>query len=316
MRIVKISLTVTVTTLIALAALAFISSRSKPQWPHFPDQKVGSPSVPQLLVEYDEPYDFGYRTGNLIPLKLLVKVPAECSIEDDTIAVNGDLQLVEKRVFSQRSADGTKYFRFDLKLRSFVYTPKLSAKAALSYHINGSTDIKLLESEVIEIYPSKTFDGRKMGHPKDPVLEPAQGYHGLVTCSMLLVGFAGMFCSSLTLHRRKRNSRKESANAIAPTETVRNPWTDANAAFDKVLAGNTNNESLQDLIRCLRCAYKIPTASYGHLQENFDEHPWNQALGVVLQILEDACIWGQRTLTPDDLENLRFQRSLLIGLSK
>ncbi len=314
MRFVKLSLIAIASTVVILGAAAWLSKNSDPEWPHFPEVAEGADAKPQILLEYDEPFDFGYRTGNLIPIKVLVKVPANASIEPDTLAVNGDMQLVGKRTFSQRAEDGTKYYRFDCELRNFVYKPKLQAKAGLAYRMNSDNQVRLLETESIEIYPSKTFDGRKMGHPKDPVLKPSQGYHGHITISMMVLGLGGMAFSAVTLFRRKRALRRaKEPQAAKPVED--NPWTKAKAAFDAVIAGDISEDRLRELVRCLRTAYNVAQTSYGNLQENFGEHAWNQPLGVVLQICEDACIWRKAPLTAVDLELLASHRKLLAGVN-
>lgn len=309
-KMVRIFVLSGVGTIAVLCALLWFDRHRAPEWPHFPEAHGDAGSKPQMLVEYDEPFDFGYRTGNLIPVDIVVKVPAGTSIEEGTLAMQGDMQLVKKQTERGTAADGTCYYRFRLKLQNFVYKPKLTGTASLSYRMDGDTVLHRLQSEDIEIYPSKTFDGRKMGHPKDPVLHTHQGYHALLTLAMLVGGLSGMVLC-LWQPWRKRNAVAEPL----PAPPASDPFVTAGAAYDVVCSSESaSRDQVRELVRALRAAYNVPEVTYGYMLAHADERQWYDALGNVLRICEDASVWADRNLTGDELEKLRSLRGSLFGL--
>lgn len=307
-KLVRIVLLAGVGTALAVLALLWWDGHRQPQWPHFPDAKDAS--APQMLVEYDEPYDFGFRTGNLIPLQLIVKAPPGVSIEEETLSLQGDMQLVEKETERATASDGTRYYRFRLHLQSLVYKPKWEGTAALAYRLSGDNKLGRLQSEAIEIYPSKTFDGRKVGHPKDPVLAPRQGYHALVTLAMIVGGIGGMVVSLWQPWRKRQAKPTQEPAVVMPDKFLV-----ASQAYDAVCAATLpTRDQLRELVRALRNAYGVPEHSYGYLMDHAEDRAWYDPLGRVLQVCEDAAVWADRGLTESEQELLRSLRSSLIGL--
>ena len=307
MRMIKMrTLALAVGALVAVA-LAIPAQRAwterQSEWPHFAESNN---STPQAVCQFDMDRDWGYRTGNLIPITVFFKVPHGASIDLDSFTVTGDLSLRKEKnnLHSQLSDDGTLYVRLKTALQGFVYQPKLTARASISYWLAGSNKNHTLELEVIEVYPSKTFIQRTIGqgekavplksaHPDDPPLQLRQGFHALWTVFFLLVGGTGSIWCLAHLMRKPRRS-----TAFQKLE-VPNLWATVYQVWKNIVAGDHSSQACGLMVDTLRTQFKLGNLSVGTLA--LTGEPDKTKLAAILKLLED-CLWGNRDISAEEVE--------------
>lgn len=277
---------------VAVIMISAMALTNPKEWPGFPD--ITGPS-PAYVLDYDE-RDFGWRTGNLVPVTICFKVPAGTTLDAENLSVAGDLALMERRITTQNGAEGLVYIRVEMKLQSLVYMPKWSAEVNVSYREDGGKWQKL-KVEQLEVYTSKTFDGRKR-HPEDPRLEASQGLHAVWTFSLLALGLAGTVFSVGVIVRRPKAKK---AVAVTPLH----PWTEIDQAWRLMRAGDRNPQTLRTTCAALRFYFKAQSASIDDLNATGD--PLSQQVAQVLEPLEQALWTG---IGPDEQKLVELEHAL------
>ncbi len=267
--------------IVAVVIVAAMALSNPKEWPGFPDLKGDRPAY---VVEYED-RDFGWRTGNLVPITISFKVPPGTTIDAQNLSIQGDLNLVESRITKQNGEDGLTYVRVEMKLQSMVYMPKWSATVNVSYRVEGGKWQKL-PVETLEVYTSKTFDGRKR-HPEDPRMEAMHGFHAVWTFTLLSTGLVGTIFSVGVIIRRPK-ARKQ--NAAVPLD----PWMEIDQSWRLLLDGDRDPQTLRTIAAALRFFFKAPSASIDDLIATGD--PLNQQVARVLEVVESALWTGT---TPD-----------------
>ncbi len=281
------------TALVLVAGTAFVLTRpAKTEWPDF-------------LVDRDNPQyntsvaerDFGFRTGNLVPVSLYFKLQKGMEILTDQLVLNGDFQLVSKTEYREKHGDVT-LVRVDLVLQSFVYKPKLELKPTVSYR-NGTNETKKYDLLPVEVYTSATYDGRKSEHPKEnDQLATFSGRHLLYTLGFVLVGGIGLVYSiSMLVRSGKPKEKKEQAPAVVagPLPTG---WSDVQAAWATVTGGDRSSRAVGIAVQAMRDFFKVDTQTVGEIGGG--ELPQKTTLVAFLRICERS-IFGSKPLAEQEV---------------
>lgn len=270
----------------AVAIIAAMALSNPKEWPGFPEIKGDRPAY---VVEYCE-RDFGWRTGNLVPITISFKVPAGTTLDAENLTVQGDMTLVERRITTQKGEEDLTYIRVEMQLQSMIYMQKWNTTVNVSYREHGGKWQKL-QVEPLEVYSSKTFDGRKR-HPEDPSMERRHGLHAVWTFTLLSAGLIGTVFSVGVIIRRPKTRKK-----MSPKQAV-HPWTEIDKAWRRLREGDQNPETLRTIAASLRFYFKAQSASIDDLIST--GNPLNQQVARVLEVVENS-IW---TGTPPDQEKL------------
>jgi membrane protease YdiL (CAAX protease family) len=287
-----------------VVALSIIAARARPQVTTWPGFKPNTGTAPQSELKFKDDRDFGYRTGEIVPVTVYVKAPAGTELEPDSLTVKGDMEIARRSVFTQKGEDDSVYARFELGLQSFVGMPKWTATPSLTYRAPGGNKNETVDLATIEVYTSKTFDDRKPkdAHPKEPEVSLLYGHHTVVTVSLLVFGILGSIaCLLLLFSGRRRKATAQTTSEETP-EPVLDPKEQLNQVMTRLFEGDQRDETVLAAVLQLRAFYKVQTATTSDLLGS--PSPFDAALGEALEILETSRVWGDGILPPDRMRRL------------
>lgn len=264
------------------------------EWPGFEENTTGKP---QYHVQYER--DFGYRTGNLVPVRICFKLPAGTALDVDNLTVEGDMSVAKRTVFTQAGKDGVNYIRLDLQLQAFVWKPRWINNMFFNYRTAGSRELMTLELKDVSVSTSKTYDeDKKNRHPKEPDLAVIQGFHLVWTGLWLAVGLFGMIACSVYLVKTRR---VRIVPVVAPSAAPKDPWSLVVEALTAIKDGDLDWTAFERLVLQVRAYTGLHTQTASELAAASE--PKHQAVGAVLAVCEPV-IWGGRPVADDGVSTL------------
>lgn len=282
--------------LVSIAALTAMFWSKRTVWPEFPQTKD---FAPQVVVKVEP--DFGWRLADHVPVTIFVKQKPGVSIDLNSLAVEGDFEFAAAPVvYSRDNRDGSKYLRIDLMLQSFAVQPKLTLKANMAYDVKGEPGTKMISLPAVELYTSRTWDGRNQRQDGPMMVE--HGWHYWTTGLALLLGLVGSaLCGFYLLKIRK----EDAALAAAPLVGRALARQDFELVWARILSRQDGDEEYKEIARILRRLYRIETRVTWEIPlELGDNHPHlKQILGI--HKLCDRVIYKGRPLTGPEKAEIR-----------
>jgi hypothetical protein len=289
MKLIKLIAASMVVVLLASGGLAAYFWQQRTIWPAFPPATTQDPQVAAQV----EP-DFGWRTGDHVPMVIYIRQQPNTTVDVNSLAMEGDFEIAKPpQVFVRDTKDGARYIRVDLVLQSVHVAPKLTLKANMSYSVEGSNEIHAVSLPGLELYTSRTWDGRM--ELKDGPLAAKQGYHWWYTIGALLAGFLGLLGSYGYM-------RKIRAEYVPPLVKL-SAWEQARVDFVTVWARIQQREDTEadykEIERIIRRLYRVEPRTLYELQFELGiNHPHYKQIKVILtntgkvlykqQVLSDA----------------------------
>jgi hypothetical protein len=281
---------------VSAAVLAGLYWPHRTVWPNFP---VSPSSAPQVVCK-TEP-DFSWRTGDRVPVTIFIKQKPGVEIDLNSLSVEGDFELSGSQpVYSRDNKDGSKYIRLEVSLQSFAVQPKLTMKASMSYMVKGDPDPKLLSLPVVELYTSRTYDGR----PKrqDGPMAVVHGWHFWTTGAALLVGFVGTIAALFYMSWLKK---KENEAAAAPLVGRALARRDFEVAWQRIVAGQDGEDDYKEIARIIRRLYRIEARVTWEIPfELGDNHPHLKQI-LAINKLCDRVLYKGAPLTKTEKAEIR-----------
>jgi hypothetical protein len=282
--------------IVSVAALTAMFWSKRTIWPEFPQSKD---FVPQVVVKVEP--DFGWRLADRIPVTLFIKQKADVNIDLNSLAVEGDFEFSgSPTVYSRDNKDGSKYVRIDLMLQSFAVQPKLTMKANMSYLVKGEPDPKLISLPGVELYTSRTWDGRNQR--QDGPMAVEHGWHFWTTGLALVLGLTGSLLCGLYLLKIRKEAAEEAAAPLTGRALARQ---DFELVWQRIQARQDGDEDYKEIARILRRLYRIETRVTWEIpMELGDNHPHlKQILGI--NKLCDRVIYKDNPLTGPEKAEIR-----------
>ncbi len=295
------------TVLLLVGVAGYLLTRpAKAEWPDFLTDR----DHPQYNTSVAE-RDFGFRTGNLVPVSLYFKLTPGMEVLTDQLVLNGDFQLVSKSEFREKQGDVT-LLRIDLVLQSFVYKPKLELKPTVSYR-NGTNETKKYDLMTVDVYTSATYDGRKEEHPKEnDNLATFTGWHLAYTLGFILVGGVGLVCSiGMLVRNGKPRAKKEKAPKVV-AGPLPEGWLEVQQAWAAVTAGDRSSATVGIAAQAVRNFFGVTTQTVGEIEKG--EVEVKATLVAFLRICERAIFGskplGEQDVAPASAEFAKLEESL------
>lgn len=251
-----------ITCVVAAVAIGFFG-KTKTEWPDFLTDKAGAPQYNYEVAERD----FGYRTGNHVPVVLYFKLKPGMELLADQFVIGGDFQEVSRKELREQHGDDT-LVRLELTLQTFELKPRLEVKPTIAYR-NGNSETKKLDIGPVEVYTSATYDGRKDKHPKELALTEVSGGHLRVTFAFILVGVAGILLSLRAMAWRERRPRAKKEPAHKP---VKSPfpqgWTQVQEAWAAITRGDRSKAAFRRVVDLTRTFFGAATLTVSEVKRS------------------------------------------------
>lgn len=294
----KLNLTrvVAVVAVVAALALVFMWPKSA-DWPQFAATENNAPAT---VVEVKP--DFGYRTGDLIPVTLYIKEAPGTQVDIGSLALEGNFELVgEPDVFTKDLEDGSRLIRVRITLQSFAFAQSVSSRVSMIWTVDGQRDTFELPETVIKVYTSKTWDGRE--ELQEGEVHLLRSPTPWVNLALFVLAVGGIIWTTRYIRR---------LIAGLPVEVIEVPVSPrilAKQRFDvvwaKIAAGDLSEENFKEINLILRQFLKIETVLRKFIPLAVGEnHPYIEQIVLVFGHCERVMFEGD-VLNAEELAALK-----------
>lgn len=258
-----------------------VQARHERQWPDFLTAKQDAPRYNSEVKDRD----FGYRTGNHVPVTLYFKLLPGMELMTEQLVVNGDFEVVSRKEYREKKGEDT-LVRVDLVLQAFLLKPKLEVKPTIAYKSTADGDPKKLDLLTVEVYTSQTYDGRKSEHPKEATLALINDGHLWLTAICIIAGGCGVLLAvHMFLGRRLARLKRKPKVSPGPFPAG---WTAVQEAWGAVLEGDRSKTNITRVAELIRTFFGVGPLTISELSER--TLPEKEPLIVFLGICEKA-VW-------------------------
>jgi len=274
--------------------LALRPLHTAPEWPDFLTDKQDAPRYNYEVKERD----FGYRTGNHVPVTLYFKLLPGMELATDQIVINGDFNVVSRKETKRQRVGENTLVRVDCVLQAFVLKPKLEAKPTVVYKTSATSDPKKFDMLTIEVYTSQTFDGRKSEHPKErsDIAEINDG-HLNVTLGFIITGGLGLVLAVGMLVRAIKPRILSPKKPVVASGRFPSGWTAVQEAWVAITDGDHSKEAFTKVAHLIRSFFGVASLTVTEISRS--SLPEKEPLAQFLTVCETA-LWTDRKL--DDAE--------------
>ncbi len=266
---------------LAVAVTTVVQVRRERQWPDFLTAKQDAPRYNTEVKDRD----FGFRTGNHVPVTLYFQLLPGMELLTEQMVVNGDFEVVSRKEYREARGEDT-LVRVDLVLQAFVLKPKLEVKPTITYKSTADGDPKKLDLLTVEVYTSQTYDGRKSEHPKEADLTLINDGHLWLTAAYILAGGCGVVVAvhMLVGKRLPRLKRRPKVNP-GPFPAG---WTAVQEAWSVIIEGDRNKLAFTNVAGLVRTFFGVDPLTVSELSGS--ALPEKEPLIAFLAICEKA-LW-------------------------
>lgn len=272
--------------LLLLTCLYFV--RQGPQWPDFPANAPGP--APVVITQVDR--DFGYRTGDAIPVSIFIKQFPGTEVDVNGLALDGDFEIRGGiKTETRRTEDGGSITRLDMVVQSFAFKPVISGRISMTWSQNGSKDWKEIDPVRIELHTSPTYDGRDQ--LQEGKLKFVQGPHLLITIGWLLAGIAIAVLATLYIRRELANLPEV---VDPPRKLTLWEWAVVrfDAAWARIEAGDRSDEVFADIDYIVRTLLHVQAVQISHLDMALSMHPYRKEALYIVRCCETVTFTGAK----------------------
>jgi len=294
----KLNLTRAAVTVAILAALALVFFWPKAvDWPQF---AAAENNAPATVVEVKP--DFGYRTGDLIPVTLYIKEAPGTEVDITSLALEGNFELVgEPDVFAKGLEDGSRLIRVRLVLQSFTLAQPVSSRVSMIWTVDGQRDTFELPETVIKVHTSMTWDGREeLQEGEVDLLGSRTPWANL---ALFVLSVAGIIWLSRYIRRLIAGLPREVSEApVSPRLLAKQRF---DAIWAKIEAGDLSEENFKEINIILRQFLKIETVLRKFIPMAVGEnHPYIEQIVLVFGHCERV-MFERDVLTAEELAALK-----------
>ncbi len=267
----------------------------------WPDFLMAKPDAPRYNYEVAK-RDFGYRTGNHVPVGLYFKLLPGMELLTDQMVVNGDFQIVSQQEYREKVGEDT-LVRVDLTVQTFQLKPKLEVKPTIAYRSTAGGEVKKLDIGPIDVYSSQTYDGRKSGHPMENAdIAPVSDNHLTVTGGLVTLGALGVVVAAGWLVRNRKPRVKREKQSKTKVVVASGPfppgWTPVQEAWQAIVGGDRSKPAFTRAAESLRTYFGVNTLTVSEIQRSTVEH--KALIARFLTICEKA-LWTTTPVSDADL---------------
>lgn len=260
------------------------------QWPQFPQGTAG----PAPAVIYEVERDFGWRTGDVVPVNIYIRQCPGTAVDVDGLALDGDFEVKgDIKVDSRGTADGGKVIRVHMTVQSFAVKPTISARLSMTWNQNGSKDWNEIPKTELVLHTSATFDGRD-GNLQEGKLKFLQGMHLLWTAGVLVLAVAGFFAARWWTKWAKAN--QPPAPRDPPRRLTLYEWAMLrfDRAWERVEKGDRSDDVFREIDHIVRKLMHVETVQISHLDIALSDHPFRRQGLIIIRTCERKIFRGDK----------------------
>lgn len=239
------------------------------RWPQFPKEAVG----PAPAVMFDVERDFGWRTGDVIPLTIYIREFPGTSVDVEGLALEGDFEVRgDVKVDSRATADGGRIIRVRMDVQSFAFKPEVGARVSMTWNKAGSKEWEEVPRAQVTVHTSPTWDGRQA--IQEGRLQFLQGWHLVQTITVFALSVLGILLSVKLLRYVKRNTPPRPPEPKRPPTLYEWAQMRFDAAWARIEQGDRSDEVFREIDHVTRKLLQVETVQLSHLDIALQSHPF------------------------------------------
>ncbi|MGE0265495.1 MAG: hypothetical protein AB7V06_22685 [Candidatus Obscuribacterales bacterium] len=147
----------------------YFTRSDRVEWPDFTQVATQSDDPLAPLVVARAERDYGWRTGDIVPLTLFIKQLPGTRVDENSLAIEGDFAVVGQPEFLfKEEEDGSRMIRIRLNLQSMAVAKQLSLKTQILYRNLEKGEDYLYTPPAFAPFTSMTWDGRDIIQEGNP----------------------------------------------------------------------------------------------------------------------------------------------------
>lgn len=250
-----------------------------PVWPTF---QQSNEATPQVVVQVEP--DFGYRTGDVIPVNIFVRQNPGTEVDIASLALEGDFEIRGEPVLSTKSLDdGAKGYCLQVQLQSFRIQPKLGSAISFTWNSKGERQWKEMKAPLVDVFTSLTWDGeRKEIQPGSTAFVTSNHMYvsiGMLAGSVLL--FVG--CLVFLRYYERLNAASEERRQASPRLVCKRR---VDAARKLIEAGDDSKENFRTVAEALRTYLGIETVEVSMIPAALGDSPYRKRAQASVNLCE------------------------------
>lgn len=284
--------------ILTVGVLAALFWDKRTVWPEFP---VTNDPTPQVVTRLEP--DFAWRTGDKVPVTIFIKQKPNVTVDLNSLAIEGDFELAgAPELYVRDTKSGDKYLRINLNLQSFNPRLKLGMKANMSYTVVGDPDPKVVNVPGLELYTSRTWDGRPAR--KDGPMAVVHGWHMWITGLALALGVVGAIGALIYIANVKRQLAAAAAEPLKGKALARHRFA---PIWERIRRRQDGEDDYKEIERIIRNLFRFETkVSWEIPLEIGDGHPHVTQVVALHQLCCRVLYQGETLSDPEKREIRRL----------
>lgn len=302
----------TLVTAVSIGVMAWLYWGQKVDWPAFSnDPAVASSPTPEVVAHIER--DYGWRTGDVIPVTMFIKEKPGTVVDTNTLAIEGDFEVVgEVDIFTRDLKGGGRLIKITMHVQTFNVKKQLTLKSNMSYRLaNGQDDI-LITLPAVDPYTSMTYDGIRKD-PQEGPQTPLHGWHLFQNAGMLLAALAGIaFFLGLI---RKFNRETDELGAYDPKSPREVARRDFDLVWKKLMLLDFSVENYKEIERIIRRLFRIESRTLREVNFELGQHPFRAEILHILVTCGKVLYQGE-TLDDAELDSIKTNFDKIVPRSR
>lgn len=281
------------------------------RWPDF-----GKPlsAAPAVVVQVER--DYGYRTGDVVPVEIFLQERPGTKLDLDSLVFEGDFEVRGEAAHNSKTTpDGTIIHHIKVDLQSLVIQDKL--ESGLSFVWESLADKKSQtwrsSEALIKISTSQTWDGRPDIRRGKRRLQT--GFHWIYSGLLLAVPlFVLGWCRWVIIRYERHGKIYDPAyrRYVNPVEELRKRLT---STWQQVTTGSTDIQLFTELNADLRKLFGIQTVPVENLTAHMADNSLAEPTSRVISRCEQVT-FGHKQLSQAELDLMNQDLVLILNNQK
>jgi hypothetical protein len=289
-RLFKASFWAALVVALSLGALTWLFWEQRTVWPAFSQAPPAagtaavSPLAPRVVVQVER--DYGWRTGDRIPITIYVKQMPGTIVDTTSLAIEGDFEILQqpKALVAREQKDGSWLYKIEVDVQSMNVQRSWTLNANMSYHVTATGDDNSVSLPGLKLYTSMTYDGRKQIQEGSQAF--AYGNEALIVGLILAASMIGLIFGYRQYRKglaeeKMRGQPKPPAVPLTPLLKVAHNF---KIVWSRIQRGDYSVENYKELERNIRWLFHIEarTLKQIDLELEMTHNPFHQEVMIIL----------------------------------
>ncbi|HEY9775933.1 MAG TPA: hypothetical protein V6C81_19375 [Planktothrix sp.] len=296
-----------VTVALVAVVMGVLHFWDRTAWPAFAADAKAPADAPQVVATV--PRDFGWRTGDVIPIDLYIKQLPGTVVDTSNLAISGDFEIrtQPKAMIARKQSDGSTYMKLRFEVQSFNVSKSWTLNANMTYARTAAKDDQTVSLPALVVYTSMTYDGRAdiQQGPQKLLISILEA---VFTFGCVLAGVLGTIVCFVWYNHLNKPIVSNGKYPLTPLLQVKRNF---DLISVRIKRGDFSPQNYEELERNLRWLYKLEAKTRGQIELSVQvtNHPYKNEITTIVSLC-DKRLYDKVLLTDEEHEAIfqAFQR--------